>query len=496
MEQEPTTPPKRQQPSDRLAAVRTIVIGSVLMWIVLVIAWAANKGFDLYADAERERDVKAARLRLAGVDELQGVFNEVNGAVEPAVVKIDVVRERGPQPQQRTNNLPDDQNFEANSGSGVVVEVHNDARRPYAYVVTNEHVVRNPDSVFVTIPDGSIVEARVVGTDPQSDLAVLRLPADGLVAAEWGDSNALRKGDWVLAFGSPFGFVGSMTAGIVSALNRTQTDAMFSPSPETAYQDFIQVDAAINPGNSGGPLVDITGRVVGINTAIFTRTGDFSGIGFAIPSNQARRVFEDIRDDGRVVRGYVGITGRAVREIPGGAELLKLPTDEGVFVERVYRDTPAAEAGLQRGDIIVTIDGEPVDDFIRFRTRAGLSRPGDTITMGVFRDGEEVVMPLVVGERPAGQLTLNLTPQETDPFGLELSDAPDGGPPIVTLVDPEGVAWRAGLREGDRIYSVAGRPIADAELAKRAIAAPPPQLGVEVRVLSGDRVVNLFLRAE
>ena len=494
-------PPPPQKTSDRLASIRAIVIGVVLMWVVLMLAWAGRKALDDRANAQREERASEARLRLAGVDELQGVFNTVNAAIEPAVVKIDVFRRTPAQDVPAPGpggpgGTPGGVIPEANSGSGVVVEVDNDARRPFGFVVTNNHVVRNADSVLVTLSDGRTVDATPVGTDPDSDLAVLRVVADGLIAAEWGDSDALRKGDWVLAFGSPFGFVGSMTAGIVSALNRTQSDGIVSPFRGQAYQDFIQVDAAINPGNSGGPLVDIAGKLVGINTAIFTRTGDFSGIGFAIPSNQAKRIYEDIRDHGRAVRGWVGVGGRTVREVAGAVEKLGLPDDGGVLIENVFRDTPAAEAGLQRGDVIRTVDGEPVSDFIRFRNVAGLARPGDTLELGVFRNRDMIELKLVVGEQPAGQLALDLTPLADKPYGLALAEVDGGGPPVVSEVEADGVAFRAGLRPGDRVYAVGGRPVAAADEARALINVPPPQLGVEVRVMSGDRVFNVLLREE
>ena len=284
---------------ERLRTARMLVVGAVVMWVVLVAAWAGNRALETWASAERNRRAEAARARLADGAELSGVFNEVNAVVEPSVVKIDVLRPTPAPPRPvpgRPEPLPP-----ANSGSGVIVDVDDGAgltgglRTPVGYVVTNEHVVRNASAIFVTLFDGRRITARVVGTDPPTDLAVLRVEATGLLPARWGDSDGLRKGDAVLAFGSPFGFVGSMTSGIVSALNRTSDDGVGAPPPAAAgsdaptpYRDFIQVDAAVNPGNSGGPLADVRGRIVGINTSIFTRTGDFSGIGFAIPSNQAR----------------------------------------------------------------------------------------------------------------------------------------------------------------------------------------------------------------
>jgi len=483
MKERPAPPPAEV----RLVTVRTFVIGIVAMWLILVAGWAARRGFELDAAADRRQEVREARLQLAGVEDLQNVFKAVNDAMEPSVVKIDVVRPEGT-PQSRGRPT-------ANSGSGVIVEVDDQARRPFGYVVTNEHVVRNADAVRVSLSDGRTLRARVVGDDPGTDLAILRVQAEGLIAAEWGDSDALRNGDWVLAFGSPFGFVGSMTAGIVSALNRTQSDVVLGPFNDQSYQDFIQVDAAINPGNSGGPLVDVAGRVVGINTAIFSRSGDFSGVGFAIPSNQAKRVYEDIRDRGRVVRGWVGVTGGPLSELPGVAERLGIDRDGGVLIARVFQDTPAAEAGLRRGDVVTRVDGEAVNDFQAFRNAAGFAKPGDTLELEVVRFGERLTIPLVVGERPAGQLNLDLQPLGIDLYGLELADR-RGGPPVVTAVAPRSPADEAGIRPGHRVYAVNDRPVRTREEAVELMSIVPPVIGVEVRVATEAGVFRVLLRRD
>jgi S1-C subfamily serine protease len=468
---------------EKLVALRTFVIGAVLMWLIAVAGWAATKGFESWSIGRVASDVETSKLRLASVAELQGVFNEVNAAVEPSVVKIDVLR-----PPNSSQNGP-----ETNSGSGVIVEVDTTGRSPVGYVVTNEHVIRGTSRVSVTLFDGRTVEATVIGDDSSTDLAVLRVPAVGLIAADWGDSDALRQGDWVLAFGSPFGFAGSMTAGIVSALNRTQSDVVLNPAGEFGYQDFIQVDAAINPGNSGGPLVDITGSIVGINTAIFTRTGDFSGIGFAIPSNQARRIFTDIRDTGRVVRGWVGVSGVSVRDLPGAADRLGLEDDRGVVINRVFRGTPAAEAGLLRGDVVVAIDDARIDDYPDLRNTASFATPGDVLTLAIIRDGESLDLPLTVGEAPAGQLTLPLEPLGVDLFGLELIDS-NAGPPVVVSVERGSPASRAGIEPGDFVYSVNERPVMEAAAAERLLSMVPPTVGATVRIGDGSRVVQVLLR--
>ena len=489
----------RPEPSARFVSIRAAVVGAVLMWVILVGAWALNRGFDVWTAAQRERAASDARLRLASVEELSGVFNAVNTALEPAVVKIDVTRP--------ASSAPDDPRRppggrDGNSGSGVIVQVDGDARRNVGYVVTNHHVVNGATRISVMLSDGRRVDARTLGTDPPTDLAVLQIDAPGLVSAEWGDSDTLRKGDWVLAFGSPFGFVGSMTAGVVSALNRTQTDGVISPG-EDAYQAFIQTDAAINPGNSGGPLVSVAGQVIGINSAIFTRTGDFSGIGFAIPSNQARRVFEDIRDKGQVERGWLGVNVATVADMPEIARRLGFPEGEsGVLVEQVWQGTPAAEAGLRRLDIVRLINGEPLNDYNGLRNRAAFARPGDRLTLTVWRGGEERDIEVTVGPMPQGRIDLsNLVPQlDTTSYGLKLANPPEGTPSgpagsaVVESVEPQSIAAGSGLRVGDRVIAVNGRPIANADDARQAIAFGNADLGVELHVITDGRVLTVVLR--
>ncbi|MEM1010641.1 MAG: trypsin-like peptidase domain-containing protein [Planctomycetota bacterium] len=485
-EAEDLQPPPPPGTNDRLIAIRTIVIGIVLMWVILVAGWAVRRGIESRAGEQRREEVREARLRLASVNELQGVFNEVNAVMEPAVVKIDVIRP--------PNSVVGSDTPASNSGSGVIVAVIEDEgeRLPIGHIITNEHVVRGHSDIAVTLSDGRRLDARVIGEDQQSDLAVVEVRAIGLVPADWGDSDLLQKGDWVLAFGSPFGFVGSMTAGVVSALNRTQGELILSPLGEPTFQDFIQVDAAINPGNSGGPLVDVAGRVVGINTAIFSRSGSFSGVGFAIPSNQAKRFYEDIRDRGRVVRGWLGIRGAALSEYDNAYRRLGLEDDRGVLVGRVFRGTPAAEADLRRGDVITEIDGRRVDDFSELILIVGFAEPGEAIDLTVVRDAAEEQVSVVIEERPRGSLDFNLEPMGGDLYGLRFEDRVNG-PPMVVAVEPGSPANRAGIRAGDQIFAIGGRPVGSARQAMTALDGVPPQVGVIVRVASGNRVFAVFL---
>lgn len=472
--------------SDRLRTVRTLIVGLVLMWVVLVGAWAVDQALRRNAFGQKAQAVDEARRRLASVEDLSSVFSEVNTAVEPAVVKLDVVRVTGRGgPSGRP--VP-----ESNSGSGVVVEV--DEAQQLGYVMTNNHVVVNASRIAVTLADGRTVEGRVIGTDPESDLAVVVIRAQNLIAADWGNSDTLRKGDWVLAFGSPFNFVGSMTAGIVSALNRTQNDGIDTPLGIDAYQDFIQVDAAVNPGNSGGPLANLRGQIIGINTAIFSKTGEFSGIGFAIPSNQARRVYDDIRDTGRFIRGWLGVKVMPVGAAPQLAEQLGFEGQSGVIVDTIYRDTPAAEAGLRRHDVIISVDGRPVRDQQALKNMTAFAELGRTVELEVFRDGSALTLPVTIGAMPGDAMTLGLQPQ-FDPraLGVRLAESKKG-PVRITAVMPDSPAEQAGLRPGDYILQIGNQPVRGVAQVNGLLSQLDPRLGVEMLIASDERTFNVVVR--
>ncbi|WP_018954261.1 Do family serine endopeptidase [Thioalkalivibrio sulfidiphilus] len=282
---------------------------------------------------------------------------------------------------------PPGQRTQTSLGSGVILS-------PQGYVLTNHHVIRDADEIEVMLADGRSLEAQVVGTDPDTDLAVLRIQpgSEGLPSITIGGSAGLRVGDVVLAIGNPFGVGQTVTQGIVSATGRSRLGI-------NTYEDFIQTDAAINPGNSGGALINAYGELVGINTAIFTRSGGSHGIGFAIPVDLARDVMTQIIEQGQVVRGWLGIE---VQEItPQLAESFGLRDRRGVLIAGVLRDSPAGQAGLRPGDIITHIGGDRVNDAqdaLNFIARA---RPGETLEMQGIRDGKTLEIRSQVGTRPA-----------------------------------------------------------------------------------------------
>ena len=270
-------------------------------------------------------------------------------------------------------------------GSGVVI----DAR---GTILTNNHVVEGASEINVSFSDGREVRARIVGTDPRTDLAVLRVDGGALPYAVMGDSNSLEVGDVVLAIGSPFGLGQTVTMGIVSAIGRGNIGIV-------DYEDFIQTDAAINPGNSGGALVNTRGELVGINTAILSRSGGYQGIGFAIPSDMVREVLEDILEHGRVIRGYAGLALQGIT--PDLARAFSLPDTHGALVARLDPDGPAAASGLRRGDVILSLQGRDVGSVDELRTRLSRFEPGDTVTLHLLRKGRRYETEMTLGEPPA-----------------------------------------------------------------------------------------------
>ncbi len=269
-------------------------------------------------------------------------------------------------------------------GSGVIVSAD-------GLVLTNHHVVESADDIEVLLTDGRRAKAKVVGSDPETDLAVLRLELQGLPAIVFGSAETARVGDIVLAVGNPFGVGQTVTMGIVSALGRNQLGI-------NTFENFIQTDAAINPGNSGGALVDTEGRLLGINTAIYSRSGGSLGIGFAIPASTVRQVMDQIVASGSVTRGYIGVEPQDVT--PELAEAFKLPRKEGTIIAGVMRGGPADKAGVKVGDILVAVEGKPVTNTANMLSTIAQIKPGDVATFRFVREGKEFDLPVTVGKRP------------------------------------------------------------------------------------------------
>ncbi len=279
--------------------------------------------------------------------------------------------------------LPQRERIESSLGSGVILNEQ-------GYVVTNNHVISGADSIVVALRDGREAQAEVVGLDPETDLAVLKVELDDLPSITLA-SDELRIGDVALAIGNPFGVGQTVTMGIISATGRNRLGL-------STYEDFIQTDAAINPGNSGGALIDAHGNLIGINTAIFSKSGGSQGIGFAIPSSLARQVMQDLISHGRVVRGWLGIE---IQELtPRLAESFGVGDRTGLIIAGIFRNGPAHQAGLQPGDVLLQIAGEPVSSSRKAMNRIARFKPGEKVELGILRNGHEMSLNATIGERP------------------------------------------------------------------------------------------------
>jgi len=314
---------------------------------------------------------------------LSAAFEHVADVIRPSVVRVRSIRKVNPDalPEGHPNFFDEsrpDGGIERGLGSGVIVSED-------GFILTNHHVVAEADEVRVTLDDDRSFTAEVIGVDPKTDLAVIRIDAERLSAARLGDSDRLRIGEWVVAAGNPYGLSSSITAGIVSGKGRRNVGI-------ADYEDFIQTDAAIHPGNSGGPLVNLEGQVVGINTAIFSRNGSGTGIGFAIPVNMARGIQERLIREGRVARGYLGVMIRDVASDSAGRR--------GVLVTSVRAGTPAARSGIAEGDVIVRVGDTVVRETEELRAAVAALRPGTAIDVEVIRDGTSVTVPVTLAELP------------------------------------------------------------------------------------------------
>jgi serine protease Do len=361
------------------------------------------------------------------------------------------------------------------SGSGVIVSRD-------GYILTNNHVVREADEIQVTLEDGRTLDAELVGTDPKSDVAVIRIHSDGLVPAKLGDSDGLEVGEWVLAVGNPFQLSSTVTAGIVSAVGRSNIGL-------ADYEDFIQTDAAINPGNSGGALVNLEGEVVGINTAIATRSGASDGVGFAIPINMASRIMDDLIHDGKVVRGWLGVNIQNLNQ--NTAEIFGLDRPRGALIGQVVPGSPADEAGLRQGDLILELDGRPVRDTDDLQFKVVEKDPGTSVRLTVLRDGREKPFEVRLGELQSetesdrgGLGRLDDDAERSNDLGLGLQELTRDArreldvPPaidgvLVTVVEPGKPADKAGLQRGDVIRKISDREILSIREFQQAIREAP-----------------------
>jgi serine protease Do len=375
-----------------------------------------------------------------------------------------------PLPDRPRGEKPQGQRREVSQGSGFVFSSKDGILSDKTYILTNSHVVEGADSIRVKFQDGREFDAEIKGSDPKSDVAVIEIDAGGLPTLTWGDSSSLEVGEWVLAMGNPFGLSHTLTVGVVSAKGRTSLGI-------SDYEDFIQTDAAINPGNSGGPLVNLDGEVIGVNTAILSRSGGYMGAGFAIPSNLARSIAQQLIDNGAVVRGYLGVViQQLTRDL---AESFDIETTQGILVAQVSEDSPADKAGLKTGDVIIKYQGRAVKDIGDFRNRVAQTPPGSRESLVIIRNGEQKELKVTIGElgedtplaqAPAASAEkLGLNVQTLTPELAQQFNAKPGHGVVVTRVEPGSVAAIAGIKTGNVVLEVNRRPIDSAASFNRAV---------------------------
>jgi serine protease Do len=451
--------------------------------------------------------------------QLSDAFQKVAEVITPSVVNISATKKvrvanNGPRQQQQ---LPPDPFFDPfreffgddlferfrqgpgggapqqGLGTGVIID-------DKGHILTNNHVIGEADEVIVRLHgDTQNYQAEIVGSDPRSDLAVIKIKPKGtLIPAQLGDSEKLQIGEWVVAAGNPFGLDNTITAGIVSAKGRSLMNT-------GQYEDFIQTDAAINPGNSGGPLVNLDGEVVGINTAIFSRSGGYMGIGFAIPSNMAKSVMSSLISEGRVIRGWLGVAIQNLSEEL--AQSFNYPSTEGALVGQVQPDGPAEEAGLKQGDIVISFNGRKVKDVNDLRNQVAATAPKTSTNIEVIRDGRKKAIPVTVGELSAKtpeieshveetQMEIGVTVEDLTPALAQRLRSQRTQGVVVTRVEPGSIAEQAGIRARDIIIDVNGKIVSSSEEFRGALSEAALKKGVRLILESQGMERFVFLKGE
>ncbi len=370
-------------------------------------------------------------------------------------------------------------------------------------ILTNNHVVENADTIKVRLADEREFTAEVIGTDPQSDVALIKIDGKNLPTLPLGDSDKLEVGEWVIAIGSPFELSQTVTVGVVSAKGRSSIGI-------NDYENFIQTDAAINPGNSGGPLLNIHGEAVGINTAIFSRSGGYMGIGFAIPVNMAKNIQQQLQNEGKVTRGWLGVVIQDINE--DLARSFDLEKVEGILVAEVAEDSPAQKAALKQGDVILSLNGTQLNDVADLRNRIAMIQPDSKVTLQIIRDGRKKSIDVVIGEQPSdfsrttkghegptsGSLLENmglslqeLTPEFADRFGYKKDQGV-----LIAQVAQDSPAARVGLQPGQLIEEVNKVRVHNLAELKKALKQAKHPKQILLRVRAGEFSQYVVLRAE
>jgi len=391
-----------------------------------------------------------------------------------------------PQPSPRGRRAPNGSGDEQPQvprgvGSGFIISAD-------GYVLTNAHVVEGADEVFVTLTDKREFKAKIIGSDRRTDVALVKIDGSNLPRLTMGDSSKLRVGEWVIAIGSPFGLENTVTAGIVSANSRDTGD----------YLPLIQTDVAVNPGNSGGPLINMRGEVVGINSQIYSRTGGYMGLSFAIPINVAMDVMNQLKANGKVIRGWLGI---AIQEVTKElSESFGMKNTNGALVAGIEKGAPADKGGLQPGDVITKFDGKAIESSSDLPKAVGNTKPGKTVVAEVFRKGNVKILNLTVGEMPSDQsevIANNKTPEkaEVNRLGLVLKEAPPqqrkkmNGKKGLLVVDAQGSAAAAGIRRGDIVLALNNSEVESADTFAKEVATIPNGKTVALLILRNDETL-------
>jgi serine protease Do len=389
-------------------------------------------------------------------------------------------------------NQPQPESRVMGQGSGFVFSVKKGILSDTTYILTNNHVVKGADKIRVTFLDGKEYAGKVTGADPKSDIAIVEIKDNSHSALKMGDSSNLEVGEWVIAVGNPFGLSHTITVGVVSAKGRSGLGI-------NDYEDFIQTDAAINPGNSGGPLLNLEGEVVGINTAIFSRSGGYMGVGFAIPMNLAQNIADQLIDRGEVTRGYLGVVIQSLT--PELAESFDIKDGKGILVAQVSKDSPAEKAGLKVGDLIVRYQGKDVTDVSDFRNRVALTSPGSKAVVTIIRNGKHKTINLKIGNLEDKPQVARSSTQQADELGLTVQtitpdlaqqfDVSPGQGVVVTEVKRGSVSAMAGIRPGTVILKVNRIDVNTGEEFMRAVEKS--RKSKRVLLLLSDRGMSRYV---
>ena len=464
---------------------RSHLLTALVLSCCLVLAASTVRAASLFSDNGFVEVVKQAKPAVVHIRVEQSVQSRGFHGQEFDEMFNNPFFERFFGPQFRRN--PGDkgrQYKQQGQGSGFIISQDGD-------ILTNNHVVEHADTIKVILSDKPEFTATLIGADPQSDVALIRIEDGGsLPTLPLGDSDALEVGEWVIAIGNPFGLSQTVTAGVVSAKGRSSVGI-------NEYENFIQTDAAINPGNSGGPLLNIKGEVIGINSALFSRTGGYMGIGFAIPINMVKEIQNQLKNSGKVTRGWLGVIIQDVDE--NLAKSFGLKKAEGILVSEVQAGSPAEKAGVKQGDVILRLNGVELANTAELRNKVALLLPGSHANLDLIRDGANQTISIEIGERPdkPGEVTVtedgkssldqfglafqDLTPELTERFGYQ-----DKKGVLVSHVEPGSPAASAGMRPGQLVEEVNKKPVSSLKELEQEIAGSKDPKRLLLRVNTGD----------